>query len=97
MLEYSLATAPDQPIVEVQERDLDGCVGALVPSESLPRRWGADESPSGILQPSGVWFDEPVVEMCIRADRWDRGITILHSDGQNPLIRAKNRRRIRQV
>lgn len=240
MLEYSRVTAPEQPIVEVLEKDLEGCAGALVPSESLPRRWGvlyqrgqsvgrrnytlghefghwvlhrglleqavycteadvfrksgndiereadefaanllmplhdfrrqlgpkdhpdlaalramadrygvsltaaimrwleytetraimlvsvdgygdwsksskaafksrryirtksepfelpgqsiaarqdfeADESATGILQPSGVWFDEPVVEMCIRADRWDREITILHFDGPEPI------------
>lgn len=40
MLEYSKNTDPHEPIVRIEEKDLDGCVGALVPSEDVPRRWG---------------------------------------------------------
>lgn len=39
-LEYSRATAPQTPIHEVDKRRLDGCVGALVYSDSKPRQWG---------------------------------------------------------
>ena len=37
-----------------------------------------DETQTGIAQPAGTWFHEPVVEMCIRSSRHDREITLLH-------------------
>lgn len=39
-LEYSAQIAPQGRIHEVAERDIPGCVGALVCSETLPRQWG---------------------------------------------------------
>jgi Zn-dependent peptidase ImmA (M78 family) len=39
-LEYSANIAPQGPIHEVVARDLPGCVGALVYSETQPRQWG---------------------------------------------------------
>ena len=38
-LEYSRQIAPDSPIHEVVERDIPGCVGALVYGEARPRQW----------------------------------------------------------
>jgi Zn-dependent peptidase ImmA (M78 family) len=39
-LEYSKQIAPRSPIVTVEERNLKGCMGALVYSETKPRQWG---------------------------------------------------------
>ncbi|RUW00649.1 ImmA/IrrE family metallo-endopeptidase, partial [Mesorhizobium sp. M1A.F.Ca.IN.022.05.2.1] len=38
-LEYSAQIEPNGPIHEVTARDLSGCVGALVYSETKPRQW----------------------------------------------------------
>jgi Zn-dependent peptidase ImmA (M78 family) len=38
-LEYSRQVAPSSPIHEVVERNIPGCVGALVYSEARPRQW----------------------------------------------------------
>ena len=38
--EYSRQIAPESPIHDVEERDIPGCMGALVYSDSLPRQWG---------------------------------------------------------
>ncbi len=38
-LEYSRKVAPDSPIHEVVERNIPGCVGALVYGEARPRQW----------------------------------------------------------
>jgi Zn-dependent peptidase ImmA (M78 family) len=38
-LEYSRQVAPESPIHEVVERNIPGCVGALVYSEAQPRHW----------------------------------------------------------
>lgn len=58
-----------------------------LPAMSIAARgdYQSDESASGIRQASGVWFDEPVVEMSMRADLWDREITILHLDAADPV------------
>ena len=39
-LEYSRQVTPKSPIHLVEERDLKGCMGALVYSEEKPRQWG---------------------------------------------------------
>jgi Zn-dependent peptidase ImmA (M78 family) len=39
-LEYSKQIAPQSPIVTIEERNLKGCMGALVYSETKPRQWG---------------------------------------------------------
>ncbi|MDE0925061.1 ImmA/IrrE family metallo-endopeptidase [Aurantimonas coralicida] len=44
----------------------------------------SDEARSGILRPKGCWFGEPVVEMCIRSERYDQEITLLHLDDAGP-------------
>ena len=38
-LKYSAQTAPESPIREVLERNIPGCMGALVYGESKPRQW----------------------------------------------------------
>lgn len=44
-----------------------------------------DETAIGIEQPAGVWFPEPVVEMCIRSERYDQEMTILHLPRSAPV------------
>ncbi|WP_081716425.1 ImmA/IrrE family metallo-endopeptidase [Asticcacaulis sp. AC460] len=39
-LDYSRQICPEEPIDRVHGQPLDGCEGALVPSESGPTRWG---------------------------------------------------------
>jgi len=39
-LEYSRQICPNEPIEKVHGQPLNGCEGALVPSEAGPRRWG---------------------------------------------------------
>lgn len=48
------------------------------------RRDYADETLKGFLQPAGVWFDEPLIEMCLRSDRYDQEITVLHFEDTGP-------------
>jgi Zn-dependent peptidase ImmA (M78 family) len=45
------------------------------------RREFTEEVKSGIIQPSGTWgFPEALIEMCVRSDRYDQEITLLHFD-----------------
>lgn len=44
-----------------------------------------EETKAGIEQPTGVWFSEPVVEMAIRSDKYDREITVLHLEDRGPV------------
>ena len=37
-----------------------------------------EETAHGIERPVGVWFPEPVTEMCFRSDRYDQELTLLH-------------------
>lgn len=37
-----------------------------------------DETANGIQQLADVWFPEPVLEMCIRSERYDQEMTLLH-------------------
>jgi len=39
-LEYSQQTSPDEPIERIESNYLEGCMGALVCGESVPRKWG---------------------------------------------------------
>jgi len=43
-----------------------------------------DETKKGFAQPAGVWFREPLVEMCLRSDRYDQEITLLHFEDTGP-------------
>jgi hypothetical protein len=42
----------------------------------------SDEARAGIPQASGIWFSEPVIEMCLRSDRYDQELTLLHFEHQ---------------
>lgn len=44
----------------------------------------SDETFTGIHQQSGVWFDEPVIEMCLRSDRYDQELTLLQFEHRGP-------------
>lgn len=44
-----------------------------------------EETAAGIQQPAGVWFAEPVVEMCIRSERYDQELTLLHLSRSGPV------------
>ena len=44
----------------------------------------SQEAKSGIPQNAGVWFPEPVVEMCLRSDRYDQELTLLHFETRSP-------------
>ena len=41
-----------------------------------------------ILRAKGCWFDEPVVEVCIRSERYDQEITLLHLEDAGPKWQA---------
>lgn len=56
-----------------------------LPSQAAAvRRDCTEETKKGFVQPAGVWFDEPVVEMCLRSDRYDHEITVLHFEDAGP-------------
>ncbi|KQS91026.1 hypothetical protein ASG42_11050 [Rhizobium sp. Leaf391] len=48
------------------------------------RKQFGQEAMTGVRQPSGIWFDEPVVEMCMRSDRFDQELTLLHFENAGP-------------
>ena len=50
----------------------------LPPLATAVTRNFVDETKAGIEQAAGVWFPEPVVEMCLRSDRYDQEYTLLH-------------------
>lgn len=53
-----------------------------LPAKSIAaRREFSEEGRTGIRQESGVWFDEPVVEMCFRSERYDQEFTLLQFEG----------------
>jgi hypothetical protein len=37
-----------------------------------------NEARCGVQQPTGVWFDEPVLELSIRSQKYDLNYTLLH-------------------
>lgn len=43
-----------------------------------------DDALTGVRQPAGVWFPEPAIEMCMRTDRYDFELTLLHFEGRPP-------------
>ena len=56
-----------------------------LPSQALAaRRNYSDSALIGITQQAGVWFDEPVHEMCFRSDRYDQEITVLQFEADGP-------------
>jgi Zn-dependent peptidase ImmA (M78 family) len=43
-----------------------------------------EETKAGIQQRRDVWFPEPVIEMCLRSDRYDQELTLLHFEDSGP-------------
>ncbi|MBY3179094.1 ImmA/IrrE family metallo-endopeptidase [Rhizobium leguminosarum] len=54
-----------------------------LPQLSATVRQDFDAS-TGVKHPAGIWFDEPVTELCFRSDRYDQEITLLHFDSLGP-------------
>lgn len=48
------------------------------------RRDYSDAALTGVMQQAGVWFPEPVHEMCLRSDRYDQEITVLQFEAEGP-------------
>lgn len=48
------------------------------------RREYTDEAKRGLPQAAGVWFPEALVEMCVRSDRYDQELTLLHFEDGAP-------------
>ena len=46
------------------------------------------ETVDGIPQDAGVWFDEPVIEMCISSRRYEQEMTLLHLPRGEPVFHA---------
>ena len=54
------------------------------------RREFTEEAKSGIQRPLGIWhFPEPVLEMCIRSERYDQEITLLQFEGKSAVFHAE--------
>ncbi len=50
------------------------------------------EAKTGIERPIGIWsFPEQVIEMCVRSDRYNQEITLLHFGGREPAFHAEER------
>jgi Zn-dependent peptidase ImmA (M78 family) len=92
-LEYSKQIAPQSPIITIEERNLEGCVGALVYSETKPRQWGIayhkNQSPGRKAFTLGHEFGHFILHRdLIETDsKFDGGVycdeeSILQRDGQ---------------
>jgi Zn-dependent peptidase ImmA (M78 family) len=56
-------------------------------SAAAARKDYTEATKSGFEQPVGAWgFPERLVEMCIRADKYDQEITLLHFEGTGPVL-----------
>lgn len=53
------------------------------------RRDYSDSALTGMTQNGGVWFPEPVHEMCLRSDRYDQEITVLQFEPEGPRFQAE--------
>lgn len=61
-----------------------------LPSQAFAARGDySDSAVTGITQKAGVWFPEPVHEMCFRSDRYDQEITILQLETDGPQFHAE--------
>lgn len=48
------------------------------------------ESLDGIRQNAGIWFQETTVEMCMRSDKYDFELTLLHFEGRASAYQAED-------
>jgi hypothetical protein len=53
------------------------------------RRDYSDAALTGTMQQAGVWFPEPVHEMCFRSERYDQEITLLQFETDAPRVQAE--------
>jgi hypothetical protein len=61
-----------------------------LPSQAFAaKRDYSDSALTGITQQAGVWFPEPVHEMCFRSDRYDQEITVLQFEADGPQFQAE--------
>jgi hypothetical protein len=59
----------------------------LPAAASAKRRLFTEETKAGLVQPAQAWgFPEGLVEMCIRSERHDQEITLLHFEGSAPVF-----------
>jgi Zn-dependent peptidase ImmA (M78 family) len=56
-----------------------------LPEQSFAaRREFSETALTGTTQRAGIWFSEPVLEMCFRSDRYDQEITLLQLESEGP-------------
>lgn len=61
-----------------------------LPADSVAiRRDFTDETRTGIQRPAGVWFPEPAIEMCLRSDKFDLEMTLLHFESGGPRLQLE--------
>jgi len=53
------------------------------------RRDYSDTALDGVVQQAGVWFPEPVHEICLRSDRYDQEITVLQFEADGPRLQEE--------
>lgn len=53
------------------------------------RRDFSDAALTGVMQQAGVWFPEPVHEMCFRSERYNQEITVLQFEADGPRFQAE--------
>jgi hypothetical protein len=57
----------------------------LPPQAIASARTFSEEAKAGIAQPKNVWrFPDAPVEMCVRSERYDQEITLLHFEKSGP-------------
>jgi hypothetical protein len=62
----------------------------LPAAASAKRRLFTEETKAELVQPAEAWgFPEGLVEMCIRSERYDQEITLLHFEGSAPIFREE--------
>ncbi|MBL28269.1 MAG: hypothetical protein CMM50_12065 [Rhodospirillaceae bacterium] len=62
-----------------------------LPAQSAAARADySNEARQGIAQPANVWFPESVLEMCLRSDRYDQEIILLHFENDGPHYEAED-------
>lgn len=59
-------------------------------TQEAVRKASSKESLEGVQQKAGVWFPEPTIEMCMRSDKYDFELTLLHFEGKAPAYQAED-------
>ncbi|WP_220792730.1 ImmA/IrrE family metallo-endopeptidase [Gluconacetobacter aggeris] len=63
----------------------------LPPQAFAVRRDFSDAALTGVMHQAGVWFAEPVHEMCIRSERYDLEITVLQFESDGPCFQEEEK------